>query len=73
MEAEDKKRMAKRILGEYPQAHQEMLDFIDRYPELAGDAGAVPGALRPDRPGVLLETAASGDRAQRLPRARTQW
>src|SRR5437660_1608281 len=30
MEVQDKKRMAKRILGEYPQAHHDMLAFIDR-------------------------------------------
>src|SRR4029450_11716287 len=34
MEAEDKKRMARRILGEYEQAHAEMLAFIDRYADL---------------------------------------
>src|SRR5262249_25722361 len=27
-------RMAKRILGEYPKAYQEMLEFIDRFPDL---------------------------------------
>jgi SpoVK/Ycf46/Vps4 family AAA+-type ATPase len=34
MEPEDKKRMAARILGEFEQAHLEMLAFIDRYPDL---------------------------------------
>ncbi|NBO92413.1 MAG: AAA family ATPase [Planctomycetia bacterium] len=34
MENEDKKRMAARILGEYEQAHLEMLAFIERYPDL---------------------------------------
>jgi hypothetical protein len=34
MEAPDKKRMARRILGEYPEAYQEMLEFVDRFPEL---------------------------------------
>jgi hypothetical protein len=34
MEADDKKRMAERILGEYEQAYREMLAFIDRFPEL---------------------------------------
>jgi hypothetical protein len=34
MEAQDRKRMAKRILGEYPQEHANMLEFIDRYPDL---------------------------------------
>lgn len=34
MEAEDKKRMAKRILGEYPDAYLEMLEFVDRFPDL---------------------------------------
>jgi hypothetical protein len=34
METDDKKRMAKRILGEYPQAYREMLEFVDRFAEL---------------------------------------
>jgi hypothetical protein len=34
MDADDKKRMAERILGEYPSAQRDMLDFIDRYPGL---------------------------------------
>jgi hypothetical protein len=34
MEADDKKRMARRILDEYPEAHREMLEFIDRFPGL---------------------------------------
>ena len=35
MEAADKKRMAKRILGEYAErVRPEMLEFIDRYPDL---------------------------------------
>jgi hypothetical protein len=34
MEAADKKRMAKRILGDYPAEYAEMLTFIDRYPDL---------------------------------------
>ncbi|MFQ3650624.1 MAG: AAA family ATPase [Gemmataceae bacterium] len=34
MEPEDKKRMAARILGEFEQAHLDMLAFIDRYPDL---------------------------------------
>lgn len=34
MEADDKKRMARRILREYPEEYTAMLDFIDRYPEL---------------------------------------
>jgi SpoVK/Ycf46/Vps4 family AAA+-type ATPase len=34
MEAEDRKRMAKRILGDYPEEHGKMLAFIDRYPDL---------------------------------------
>jgi hypothetical protein len=34
MEPDDKKRMAQRILGEYPAAHREMLEFVDRYPDL---------------------------------------
>ncbi len=34
MEAEDRKRMARRILGEFPEAYREMLEFIDRFPEL---------------------------------------
>jgi SpoVK/Ycf46/Vps4 family AAA+-type ATPase len=34
MEADDKKRLARRILGDYPEEYQEMLAFIDRYPEL---------------------------------------
>jgi hypothetical protein len=34
MEPADKKRMAKRILAEYPRAYADMLDFIDRFPEL---------------------------------------
>ena len=34
MEPGDKKLMAKRILGDYAKEHQEMLEFIDRYPNL---------------------------------------
>ena len=34
MEAEDKKRMAKRILGEYPDEYLAMLEFIDKYSDL---------------------------------------
>jgi hypothetical protein len=34
MEPEDKRRLAKRILGAYPAEHRELLDFVDRYPEL---------------------------------------
>jgi hypothetical protein len=34
MEPEDKKRMAQRILGEYPEQYLAMLEFIDRYPAL---------------------------------------
>src|SRR5262249_27604663 len=34
MEADDKKRLAKRILGEYPEEYRKMLGFIDRFPEL---------------------------------------
>ncbi len=34
MEAADKKRMAKRILGEYPDEYLRMLEFVDRYPDL---------------------------------------
>jgi SpoVK/Ycf46/Vps4 family AAA+-type ATPase len=34
MEPGDKKLMAKRILGEYPDEYLQMLEFIDRYPEL---------------------------------------
>ena len=34
MEPADKKRMAERILGEYPDEYLEMLEFIDRFPDL---------------------------------------
>jgi len=34
MELEDKKLMAKRILGEYAAEHEAMLEFIDRHPDL---------------------------------------
>ena len=34
MEVCDKKRMAARILGAYEPEHLEMLEFIDRYPDL---------------------------------------
>lgn len=34
MEIADKKRMAERILGEYEDSLQEMLEFIDRFPDL---------------------------------------
>jgi hypothetical protein len=34
MEPEDKKRMAKRILAEYPEEHRKMLEFIDRFADL---------------------------------------
>ncbi|MBL8795292.1 MAG: ATP-binding protein [Planctomycetia bacterium] len=34
MEPADKKRMAGRILGEYPEQHRAMLDFVDRFPDL---------------------------------------
>jgi hypothetical protein len=34
MEAGDKKVMAKRILGEYPDEYLQMLEFIDRYPDM---------------------------------------
>ena len=34
MEPGDKKLMAKRILGEYPDAYLKMLEFIDRFPTL---------------------------------------
>jgi SpoVK/Ycf46/Vps4 family AAA+-type ATPase len=34
MEPSDKKLMAKRILGEYPDEYLQMLEFIDRFPEL---------------------------------------
>jgi hypothetical protein len=34
MEPADKKRMAVRILGDYPEQYREMLEFIDQYPNL---------------------------------------
>ncbi len=34
MDPEDKKRMAERILGEFPQAYADMLAFIDHYADL---------------------------------------
>src|SRR5262249_5793780 len=34
MEPADKKRMAGRILGEYPAEHEAMLEFIDKFPGL---------------------------------------
>jgi hypothetical protein len=34
MEAGDKKKMARRILGEYPDEYLKMLEFIDRFPDL---------------------------------------
>ena len=34
LEPEDKKRMAERILGAYPAEYEELLAFIDRFPEL---------------------------------------
>lgn len=34
MEPEDKKRMAKKILGDYADQLRAMIDFIDEYPEL---------------------------------------
>jgi hypothetical protein len=34
MEPEDKKRMAGKILGAYESAHLEMLDFIEKFPDL---------------------------------------
>ena len=34
MEPGDKKKMAKRILGEYPDEYLKMLEFIDRFPDL---------------------------------------
>ncbi len=34
MEPADKKRMAGRILGDYEQEHLEMLEFIDKFPDL---------------------------------------
>ena len=35
MEAPDKRRMAGKILGAYETAHLEMLDFIERFPDLS--------------------------------------
>ena len=34
MEPEDKRRLARRILGAYPEQHQEVLEFIEKYPDL---------------------------------------
>jgi hypothetical protein len=34
MEPADKKLMAKRILGDYPEMYEQMLDFVDKYPDL---------------------------------------
>jgi len=34
MEVPDKKRMAQRILGDFPEQHQQMLDFVDKFPDL---------------------------------------
>jgi hypothetical protein len=34
MEPADKKRMAQRILGEYPAQYRAVLEFIDKYPDL---------------------------------------
>ncbi len=34
MEVEDKRRMAKRILGEYPEEHAAVLEFVERFPGL---------------------------------------
>jgi hypothetical protein len=34
MEPADKKRMAERILGDYPGPYRQMLEFIDRFPDL---------------------------------------
>ena len=35
MEAPDKRRMAGKILGAYETAHLEMLDFVERFPDLS--------------------------------------
>jgi hypothetical protein len=35
MEPSDKRRMAARILGDYPAECEKMLEFIDEFPELA--------------------------------------
>lgn len=34
MEPDDKKRLARRILGEYPEQYRSMEEFIDRFPDL---------------------------------------
>jgi hypothetical protein len=34
METDDKKRMARRILGEYPEPYQDMLAFVEKFPDL---------------------------------------
>ncbi|MFO0880894.1 MAG: AAA family ATPase [Gemmataceae bacterium] len=34
MEVADKKRLARRILGEYPEEYHEILDFIEKFPDL---------------------------------------
>ena len=34
MEVEDKRRMAKRILGEYPEEHAAVLEFVERFADL---------------------------------------
>ncbi|MFO0843795.1 MAG: hypothetical protein U0797_15605 [Gemmataceae bacterium] len=34
MEPADKKRMARRILGEYPEEYAKVLEFVDKFPDL---------------------------------------
>ena len=61
MEPADKKRMAQRDPRRVPETeYLEMLEFIDQFPDLPGDAGAVPGAVRAGGAEVLLERDARG-------------
>jgi hypothetical protein len=81
MEADDKKRMAKRILGEYAQAYHDMLAFIDRFPELQETpaqfqerCGQVALACfwKEQHPGLTASPPASArDRVRHLPAACT--
>ena len=70
MEPDDKKLMARRILGLYEDEYLEMLDFIERYPESARDAGPVPGALRQIALRCFWE---ANKRTPKCGRSRSKW
>jgi hypothetical protein len=69
MESVDKKRMAARILAAYPHKHEEMLDFVDKYPDLQ----ETPAQFQERCGQIALACFWNEQRVPRLPKLRGIW